>query len=156
MRGWTIYEWVDKGTGGRKTKQMNCCLHEYLYIDGLVKDCSISSALAMMIKHKTYMLSVILSWQIKFSCFILEEFLSSISLFHAAYFIWYSLWAINVWISNNIPDSKVHEAYMGSTWGRQDQGGPHVSPMNLAIKDLTVLFGFNKIQIRAWITSHTV
>ena len=32
------------------------------------------------------------------------------------------------------PDSKVHEGYMGPTWGRQDPGGPHVGPMNLAIR----------------------
>ena len=39
-------------------------------------------------------------------------------------------------ISNHtIPDSKVHGAYMGPTWGRQDPGGPHVGPMNLAIRD---------------------
>ena len=31
------------------------------------------------------------------------------------------------------PDSKVHGANMGLTWGRQDPGGPHVGPMNLAI-----------------------
>ena len=31
------------------------------------------------------------------------------------------------------PDSKVHGANMGTTWGRQDPGGPHVGPMNLAI-----------------------
>ena len=31
------------------------------------------------------------------------------------------------------PDSKVHGAYMGPTWGRQDPGGPHVGPMILAI-----------------------
>ena len=30
------------------------------------------------------------------------------------------------------PDSKVHRAYMGPIWGRQDPGGPHVGPMNLA------------------------
>ena len=30
--------------------------------------------------------------------------------------------------------SKVHGAYMGPTWGRQDPGGPHVGPMNLAIR----------------------
>ena len=36
------------------------------------------------------------------------------------------------------PDSKVHRAYMGTTWGRQDSGGPHVSPMNLAIWALMV------------------
>ena len=34
-----------------------------------------------------------------------------------------------------IPDSKVHGANTGPTWGRQDPGGPHVGPMNLAIWD---------------------
>ena len=29
-----------------------------------------------------------------------------------------------------IPDSKVHGANMGSIWGRQGPGGPHVGPMN--------------------------
>ena len=33
------------------------------------------------------------------------------------------------------PDSKVHGAIMGLIWGRQDPGGPHVGPMNLAIWD---------------------
>ena len=37
--------------------------------------------------------------------------------------------------SGNIPDSKVHGANMGPIWGRQDPGGPHVSPMNFAIWD---------------------
>ena len=31
------------------------------------------------------------------------------------------------------PDSKVCGANMGITWGRQDPGGPHVGPINLAI-----------------------
>ena len=31
------------------------------------------------------------------------------------------------------PNSKVHRAYMGPTWGRQDPGGPHVGPMSLVI-----------------------
>ena len=31
------------------------------------------------------------------------------------------------------PDSKVHGTSMGSTWGRQDPGGPHVGHVNLAI-----------------------
>ena len=31
------------------------------------------------------------------------------------------------------PESKVHGANMGSIWGRQDPGGPHVGPMNFAI-----------------------
>ena len=33
------------------------------------------------------------------------------------------------------PDNKVHGANMGSIWGRQDPGGPHVGPMNFAIWD---------------------
>ena len=32
------------------------------------------------------------------------------------------------------PDSKVHGANMGPTWGQQDPGGPHVGPMNLTIR----------------------
>ena len=31
------------------------------------------------------------------------------------------------------PDSKVHGANKGPIWSRQDPGGPHVGPMNLAI-----------------------
>ena len=36
-------------------------------------------------------------------------------------------------MDDNIPDSKVHGANMGSIWGRQDPGGPHVGPMSFAI-----------------------
>ena len=35
----------------------------------------------------------------------------------------------------NILDSKVHGANVGLTWGRQEQGGPHVGHMNFAIWD---------------------
>ena len=38
-------------------------------------------------------------------------------------FVWYMF-----------PDSKVHEAYVGPTWGRQEPGGHHIGPMNLAIR----------------------
>ena len=38
--------------------------------------------------------------------------------------------------SELIPDSKVRGANMGPTWGRQDPGGLHVGPMNLAIRDI--------------------
>ena len=34
------------------------------------------------------------------------------------------------------PDSKVHGANMGLKWGRQDPCGPHVGPMNLAIREV--------------------
>ena len=40
-----------------------------------------------------------------------------------------SLWYMN-------PDSKVHGANMGPTWGRQDPGGPHIDPMNLANREV--------------------
>ena len=33
------------------------------------------------------------------------------------------------------PNNKVHGTYMGPTWDRQDPGGPHVGPMNLAIRE---------------------
>ena len=42
------------------------------------------------------------------------------------------------------PESMVRVANMGPTWGRQDPGGPHVGPMNLAIRvalSATVLSG---------------
>ena len=38
-------------------------------------------------------------------------------------------------LSGNIPDSKVHGAYMGPIWACQDPGGPYVGPMNFAIWD---------------------
>ena len=33
------------------------------------------------------------------------------------------------------PNSKVHGANMGPIWGQQDPGGPHVGPMNFAIRN---------------------
>ena len=38
--------------------------------------------------------------------------------------------------AHGIPDSKVHGINMGPIWGRQDPGGPHVGPMDLAIWDM--------------------
>ena len=35
-----------------------------------------------------------------------------------------------------IPDSKVHGANMGPTWVLSAPDGPHVDPMNLAIRDI--------------------
>ena len=34
------------------------------------------------------------------------------------------------------PDSKVHGANMGPTWGQQDPGGPNVGHVNLTIRVL--------------------
>ena len=33
----------------------------------------------------------------------------------------------------NSLDNKVHGANMGPIWDRQDSGGPHIGPMNIAI-----------------------
>ena len=38
---------------------------------------------------------------------------------------------------DTIPDSKVHGAHMGSTWVLSAPDGPHVRPMNLAIRDMS-------------------
>ena len=44
------------------------------------------------------------------------------------------IWSMSYSVQNSVPDSKVHGANMGTIWGRQDPGGPHVGPMNLAIR----------------------
>ena len=43
--------------------------------------------------------------------------------------------AMNMIVFQAIPDSKVHGDSMGTIWGRQDPGGPHVGPINFAIWD---------------------
>ena len=57
--------------------------------------------------------------------------------------------AINaIGVSMPCPDSKVHVAHMGPTWGRQDPGGIHIGPMNLAIRDGVVMASFSAHIIR--------
>ena len=34
------------------------------------------------------------------------------------------------------PDNKIHRANMGPTWVLSSPGGPHVGPMNLAIRGI--------------------
>ena len=41
----------------------------------------------------------------------------------------------------SIPDSKVHGANMGPTWVLPAPDGPHVGPMNLAIRDVEAANG---------------
>ena len=55
-----------------------------------------------------------------------------------------------------VPDSKVHGANMGSIWGRQDPGGPHVGPMNLAIWGQTQwsLTHYVVLWVMEWEVSH--
>ena len=40
------------------------------------------------------------------------------------------------------PGSKVHGANMGTTWVLSAPDGPHVGPVNLAIRDITKLLAF--------------
>ena len=56
------------------------------------------------------------------------------SLFHIT---GYALWSRCT--GNFIPDSEVHGANMGPTWGRQEPGGPHVDHVNLATWDYDVI-----------------
>ena len=44
-------------------------------------------------------------------------------------------------IPQTYPDSKVHGANLGTIWGRQDPGGPHVGPVNI---DILVVFILSK------------
>ena len=42
-----------------------------------------------------------------------------------------------------VPDSKVHGANMGPTWGQQDPGGSHIGPMNFAICGSLVITAYH-------------
>ena len=44
--------------------------------------------------------------------------------------------AVNNKNTQYIPDSKVYGANMGPTWALSVPGGPHVGPINLAIRDV--------------------
>ena len=44
---------------------------------------------------------------------------------------------LNSIASYGVPDSKVHGDNMWPIWRREDPGGPHVGPMNLAITGIT-------------------
>ena len=68
---------------------------------------------------------------------------------------WCKQWAIpSKTIQPSMPyaDSKVHGANMGPIWGRQDPGGPHIGPMNLAIWVVIVTWLENVTMI-IWIYS---
>ena len=41
-------------------------------------------------------------------------------------------------MQKDYPDSKVHGAYMGPTWVLSAPAGPHVGPMNLAIRLVSI------------------
>ena len=60
----------------------------------------------------------------------------------------------NSWQLNLV--SKVHGAYMGHTWGRQDPGGPHVGPMNLAIRVGPWNPGRHLIDMQMWLIKFVI
>ena len=53
-----------------------------------------------------------------------------------------------------VPDSKVHEANMGPTWFLSAPDGPHVVPMNLAIRGVSMswhqVYNIRRIQLPIW------
>ena len=52
------------------------------------------------------------------------------------------------------PDSKVHWSNMGTIWGRQHPGEPHVGPVNFAIWDITCEIQIlNKSMVENWGTT---
>ena len=51
------------------------------------------------------------------------------------------------------PDSKVHGAYMGPTWCRQDPGGPHVGPMNFAIWVVMLQLLYLNLVATVWLSA---
>ena len=57
-------------------------------------------------------------------------------------------WLLQYQTTNKCPDSKVHRAHMGPTWGRQDPGGPQVVHVNLAIWVYSITDINNTYQIR--------
>ena len=48
--------------------------------------------------------------------------------------IWLAYGSPSLVFGSGFPDSKVHEANMGPTWDLSAPDGPHVGPMNLAIR----------------------
>ena len=64
-------------------------------------------------------------------------------------------WKImNIYISMYNPDRQVHGANMGPTWVLSAPDGPHVGPMNLAMKEVILVFSryqFSKeIRLSIW------
>ena len=53
------------------------------------------------------------------------------------------------------PHIKVHGADMGPTWGRQDPGGPHVGPINLALLEF-VLYERNSSVTRGFLPQRAI
>ena len=53
------------------------------------------------------------------------------------------LWLWLHWANDTYPDSKVHVANMGTTWVLSAPVGPHVGPMNLAIRVAAVYHEHN-------------
>ena len=51
----------------------------------------------------------------------------------------------------NDPDRKGHEVNMGPTWVLLAPGGPHVGPINFAIRGGRKKAGYNAISLPAWL-----
>ena len=48
---------------------------------------------------------------------------------------------LKLYVQKSIPDSKIRGANIGPTWVLLAPDGPHVGPMNLAIRDVITFIG---------------
>ena len=82
---------------------------------------------------------------------LITYFIISKSIMNGGHLKWICLWRLRVcelrciWLEETAfdaiyPDSKVHGANMGPTWGRQDPGGPHVGPIELCYLGIKTFF----------------
>ena len=55
---------------------------------------------------------------------------------------------MRVVVPHHNPDNKVHGANRGPTWALSVPGGPHIGPMNIAIREsMELVFGFTQNDI---------
>ena len=69
-------------------------------------------------------------------------------IFDAILPFWNTEWTISLTLPpvSAYPDSKVHRANMGPTWGQRDPGGPHMGHSNLAIWISNLIQSYGIIQ----------
>ena len=95
------------------------------------------------------------NWEphLKFWHFLLTVYLPSNGKSHSMWLVCFllkcptQLVAIAMSFKQTTPGSKDHVAKMGSTWGRQVPGGPHLGPMDLTIRDI---LGSDKGNLTHW------
>ena len=113
--------WFCRTKWTRYTKNIYFDKHNFLYqLEGRNFILSVSNLLGV----KRFKQLIFLTY----GCFFIGNWLLIYWLLY-----WSRSWYTGFCPKQHSPDSKVHGANMGPIWGRQDPGGPHVGPTNLAI-----------------------